>query len=313
LTLNILLSFAQFEREVIGERIRDKFAASRRKGMWMGGIPPLGYDVKDRHLVVNGAEAVLVRHIFGRFVDLASATAVIKSLNAEGFTTKSWTTQDGTARQGKSFDKGAFYKIVHNRVYLGEAVHKGTSYPGEHAAIIDQNLWAAAHAILADNNRHVHRVHSSQSQAPLRGLLRCAHCGGAMTPTHTRRNGRVYRYYLCSKASKNGHDTCPVRAVAAGEIEDLVVGQMRRLLKAPEVRARVLREADVPAATLAESLDRLDDVWTELFPAEQTRLIRLLVEQVDVSPEGAQLRLHAAGIKTVIAEIAVTPPKRKCA
>ena len=133
LTLNILLSFAQFEREVIGERIRDKFAASRRKGMWMGGTPPLGYDVVDRKLVVNESEAELVRLIFKRFLRVGSATKLAQELRRAGHTTKSWTTQDGKHRAGKPIDKGAIYKILSNRIYLGEAVHKGTSYPGEHA------------------------------------------------------------------------------------------------------------------------------------------------------------------------------------
>ena len=132
LTLNILLSFAQFEREVIGERIRDKFAASRRKGMWMGGTPPLGYDVVDRKLVVNEAEAELVRLIFARFLQLGSATALARELRKAGHTTKCWTTQDGRHRRGKPIDKGVIYKILNNRVYLGDAVHKGTSHPGEH-------------------------------------------------------------------------------------------------------------------------------------------------------------------------------------
>jgi len=140
LTLNILLSFAQFEREVIGERIRDKFAASRRKGMWMGGHPPLGYDVKHRKLVVNEAEAELVRHIFRRFVILRSATALVKELDAEGRHTKSWITAQGRAREGRPFHKGTLYRLLDNRVYLGEAVHKGVSHPGEHEAIVPREL-----------------------------------------------------------------------------------------------------------------------------------------------------------------------------
>ena len=137
LTLNILLSFAQFEREVIGERIRDKFAASRRKGMWMGGVPPLGYDVVARKLVVNDAEANLVRHVFRRFLQVGSATLLVKELNAAGHRTKSWMTQDGKERQGVPFTKNFLYKMLGNRVYLGEAVHKGVAHAGEHEAIID--------------------------------------------------------------------------------------------------------------------------------------------------------------------------------
>src|SRR5207248_2393533 len=131
LTLNMLLSFAQFEREVIGERIRDKFAASRRKGMWMGGFVPLGYDIKDRKLVINEAEAATVRMIFERFTRMGSATALVRALRAEGI----------RGKQGKLVEKGYVYKVLNNRVYVGDAVHKGTAYPGEHQAIISRDLW----------------------------------------------------------------------------------------------------------------------------------------------------------------------------
>ncbi len=138
LTLNILLSFAQFEREVIGERIRDKFAASRKRGMWMGGFVPMGYDVLNRKLLVNDAEAATVRMIFERFARIGSATTLVKALVAEGVRNK----------RGKPIDKGFLYKLLNNRIYLGEAVHKGTSYPGEHAAIVDQALWDKVHSIM---------------------------------------------------------------------------------------------------------------------------------------------------------------------
>jgi len=138
LTLNILLSFAQFEREVIGERIRDKFAASRARGMWMGGHPPLGYDVRERKLVVNEAEAATVRMIFERFLRVGSATVLVRELAAEGVTTK----------RGKPVDKGFLYKLLANRVYVGEAVHKGTAYPGEHVGIIGRGLWDKVHSML---------------------------------------------------------------------------------------------------------------------------------------------------------------------
>ena len=135
LTLNVLLSFAQFEREVIGERIRDKFAASRKKGMWMGGFVPLGYRVENRKLFINEEEAATVRRIFERFLKVGSATLVARALNAKGVTT----------RRGKPIDKGFLYKLINNRVYIGMAVHKGTAYPGEHEAIISLDLWNRVH------------------------------------------------------------------------------------------------------------------------------------------------------------------------
>ena len=138
LTLNILLSFAQFEREVIGERIRDKFAASRARGMWMGGHPPLGYDVRDRKLVVNETEAAAVHSVFERFLAVGSATTLARTLAAEGMTTK----------RGHPIDKGTVYKLLNNRVYVGEAVHKGTAYPGEHEPIVSRALWDVSGVLL---------------------------------------------------------------------------------------------------------------------------------------------------------------------
>src|SRR5512144_3161481 len=214
LTLNILLSFAQFEREVIGERIRDKFAASRRKGMWMGGTPPLGYDVRDRKLAVNETEADLVRLIFSRFLRVGSATQLAQELRRAGHATKSWTTQDGKLRLGKPIDKGALYKILKNRLYLGEAVHKGTPYVGEHEAIIDRATWDKVHAILAENT--VARANGTRAQTPalLRGLI-FAPGGRAMTPSHSRKNGRLYRYYVSSDAIRQGYSECAVPSVPA--------------------------------------------------------------------------------------------------
>ena len=315
LTLNILLSFAQFEREVIGERIRDKFAASRRKGMWMGGIPPLGYDVVARKLVVNASEADLVRHIFDRFLKVGSATLLVKELNEAGYRTKSWVTQDGKDRQGAPFTKNFLYKMLGNRVYLGEAVHKGAAHAGEHEAIIDRTTWDRVEMIKADNApRKRANMARATTPAPLKGLVICAHCGRAMTPSHTRKKGRLYRYYTCMKAITVGHDTCPVRSVAAGEIEAAVIGQVRALLRAPEIRARAERMApDIHPTDLHAALDRFETVWDQLFPAEQARLLHLMVEQVSVSTDGADLRLRAEGLSSVIADMTAHQDGRSAA
>ena len=313
-TLNILLSFAQFERELAGERIRDKFAASRRKGIFMGGHSPLGYDVRDRKLVVNGAEAELVCLIFRRFLDLGSALLLVRELNAQGYRTKSWTTQAGTFREGRPFDKGTLYKILRNRTYLGEAVHKGTAYPGEHEPIVDRATWDRVHEVLASNAKRRGNEARARTPAPLRGLMRCTHCSAAMTPTHTRRRGRLYRYYVCLGASRRGHDTCPVRSIAASEVEGLVLGQVRRLLASPELVARTLtavhqqdraaEDAVLEEGEVIEALGALELVWDELYPAEQARILRLLIERIDVAPDGISVTLHAAGIRSLVAELA---------
>jgi site-specific DNA recombinase len=309
LTLNILLSFAQFEREVIGERIRDKVAASRRKGMWMGGVPPLGYDVKDRKLVVNETEAMLVRHIFERFTRIGSATLLVRELNAAGHHTKSWTSRAGRLREGHPFHKGILYRILVNRVYIGEAVHKGDSYPGEHQAIIDRALWDKVHSITDKNARRRGNHTRAATPALLKGLIRCAPCGCAMTPSHSNKKGRRYRYYLCMHAIKNGHDHCPVKSVPAGEVEDAVLGQIRALLASPEVVARTIGAAAADGAPkdseteIIGALSSIEPVWDELFPAEQARIVRLLVEAVDVSPDGLDLKLRGGGLEALIAEL----------
>lgn len=307
LTLNILLSFAQFEREVIGERVRDKVAASRKKGMWMGGIPPLGYDVADRKLVVNAAEAELVRLIFRRFLDLGSGTELVRELGAAGHRTKSWTTQDGKTRAGTPINRGNVYKILANRVYLGEAVHKGVAYPGEHAVIIDRRTWDRVHAALAANA--VARSNRVRAETPalLKGILFGPN-GTAMSPTHTRKKGRLYRYYVSQTAIKGGYDSCPIRMIPAGEIEARVVAHIRGLLRAPEMIVRTWKQTteegeSLPEREVIEALQRLDPLWDQLFPAEQARIVGLLVARADFTTDDLRVQLRADGIRTLITDL----------
>jgi DNA invertase Pin-like site-specific DNA recombinase len=308
LTLNILLSFAQFEREVIGERIRDKVAASRKKGMWMGGFVPLGYDVKDRKLVVNKAEAATVCMIFQRFIQIGSATELVRELRAEGV----------TGKQGKLVDKGYVYKLLNNRVYVGQAVHKGTAYPGEHQAIVSQSLWDKVHGIIVQSPRHRANLTRTQTPALLKGLI-FGPTGRAMTPTHTRRGGKLYRYYVSTDVLKRDAEACPVRRVPAAEIESAVIDQVRGLLRSPEIIVRTWRIArqaldGLSEADVREALERLDPLWDELFPAEQARIVQLLVERVDISMEGADIRLRTQGLTSLVADLsAIQPDQRRAA
>jgi site-specific DNA recombinase len=308
LTLNILLSFAQFEREVIGERIRDKFAASRKKGMWMGGFVPLGYEVKNRKLVANKTEAGTVRMIFERFIKVGSATALILALRAEGV----------TGKRGKLIDKGYLYKLLNNRVYAGEAVHKGTAYPGEHQAIIDRALWDRVHTVLRESPRK--RAANTRAQTPslLKGLI-FGPAGRAMTPAHTRKGGKLYRYYVSTDVLKRDAEACTVRRVPAAEIESAVVDQLRGLLRSPEIiiatwRATRQSMDGIDEAEVREALQRLDPLWDELFPAEQARIVQLLVERVDVSPNGADIRLRTEGLTNLVTDLrAVRSESRRAA
>jgi site-specific DNA recombinase len=308
LTLNVLLSFAQFEREVIGERIRDKFAASRKKGMWMGGWAPLGYDVKDRKLVVNEADAATVVMIFQRFLRTGSMTKLTVALRSEGMRTKG----------GKPVDKGYLYRILNNRVYLGEAVHKGIAYPGEHMAIIDRSLWDHVHDIIRESPRKRAMRTRAQTPALLKGLI-FGPTGAAMTPAHTRKGGKLYRYYVSTDVLKRDADSCPIRRVAAGEIETAVIDQLRGLMRAPEIVVRTWRAArqlggDISEAEVRDALERLDPLWDELFPAEQARIVQLLIERVDISPDGADIRLRTQGLMSLVADLsAIQPEARRAA
>lgn len=300
LTLNILLSFAQFEREVIGERIRDKVAASRKKGIWMGGWASLGYDIKDRKLVVNDGEAKLVQSIFKRFARYKSGTHLVRELAKENARNK----------YGKLIDKGYLYRMLNNRVYLGEAVHKGKAYPGEHQALVSQELWNAVHAVLQESPRT--RANHSKAKTPalLKGLI-FDPAGRAMTPTHTRKGDRLYRYYVSTKVIKAGAESCAIGRVPAAEIEAAVIDQVRRLLQSPEIIVATWREARKALPKLSEcevrnAVNNFDELWSELFPAEQARIVQLLVQRVDVNESGAKVVLKVGGLTSLFRELQPT-------
>jgi len=321
LMLNVLLSFAQFEREVTGERIRDKIAASKRKGMWMGGVPPLGYDVDNRRLVPNAREARLIRHIFARFVELGSSTKLVKELRLDGVTSKAWTTQDGRVRQGKPIDKGLIYKLLWNRTYLGELRHKEQWYQAEHPPIVERELWDNVHAILATNGRV--RGNATRATIPflLKGIV-FGSDGRALTSwaTTKKATGQRYRYYIPMRDTKEGAGASGLPRLPAAELESAVLEQLRGLLRAPELLGEVLPQAikldptwDEAKVTVA--MTRLDAIWDQLFPAEQIRIVKLLVEKVIVSPNDLEVRLRANGIERLVLELRPdrAEPKREAA
>lgn len=312
LMLNILLSFAQFEREVTGERIRDKIAASKRKGMWMGGVPPLGYDVENRRLVVNQTEARLVRHIFQRFVELGSSTTLVKELRLDGVTSKAWVTQEGWARDGKPITKSLIYKLLNNRTYLGELRHKEQWYPAEHIPIVSREQWDAVHAILASNGRV--RGNTTRAKVPylLKGIV-FGHDGRALSPWHTsKKNGRRYRYYVPQRDAKEYAGASGLPRLPAAELEAAVLEQLRMILRSPDLLAEMLPRAleldsSLDEAKVTVAMIRFDAIWDQLFPAEQARIVKLLVEKVIVSPNDLEVRLRANGIERLVLELSPEP------
>jgi len=297
LTLNILLSFAQFEREVTAERIRDKVRASRMKGMWMGGCPPLGYIVKDRKLLENPADAAHVRWVFDRFIEIGSGTELARQLAARGVTTA----------RGHRIDKKFIYRMLNNRVYIGDAVHKGTSYPGEHKAIVDRDIWDKVHAILTESPRKRAANTRADTPALLKGLL-YGPDGAAFSPTHTRKGGKLYRYYVSQTILKHGAGSCPISRVPAGEIETAVINQLRAVFRQPEIvagtwKAARAQDGDIAEADAREALTGLDPLWGELFPAEQARIVALLVERIDIGIDGLNVRLRMDGLAALAREM----------
>ena len=307
LTLNILLSFAQFEREVTAERIRDKFAASRKKGIWMGGVPPYGYRVENRKLVIDPERAEHVRWIFARFVEIGSATELARQIDQRGLLTPN----------GNRIDKKYLYRLLNNRAYIGEAVHKGESYPGEHEAILDRVIWDKVHTILQESPHKRAANTRAETPALLKGLI-YGPDGAAFSPTHTRKRGKLYRYYVSQSILKHGAGSCPIGRVTAGEIETAVIDQVRAVFRQPEIIAGAWDAAkshcrDITLDDARIALQQFDPLWDELFPAEQTRIIALTVKRVDIGTDAISVRMRIDGLTELAQELLQSPEDKDAA
>ena len=239
LTLNVLLSFAQFEREVTAERIRDKVAASRAKGIFMGGCPPLGYDARERKLVINTDEAESIQFIFARYLELGSVARLRAELDAKGITTKAWVSTRGKPIGGNRWYIGPLRHLLRNRVYVGEAVHKGASYRGEHVAIVSKELFDAVQAKLNSNRINHKYKRTVGSRGLLTGLL-FDDRGNALSPKRSRKpDGRTYLYYV-SQASIQRREEKGIacRPIAAPVIEGLIHDRLQRILALPPAEAK---------------------------------------------------------------------------
>jgi site-specific DNA recombinase len=257
LILNVLLSFAQFERELISERTRDKIAATRRKGKWAGGHPILGYDVDERtKLVVNEEQGRRVRAIFDLYLKHEALIPVVQEVAHHGWTNKRWTTRKGRTRGGKAFTKTSLYALLTNVAYAGNVRYKKEVHPGEHAAIVDTAIWQRAQAILRRNGQAGGSAVRNKSGALLKGILRCGPCDCAMTPTYSVKNGtRRYRYYICSGAQKLGRQTCPSSSLPAHEIERFVIDRIKCIGRDPALLKEVVAQANSQAQAALAGLD----------------------------------------------------------
>jgi DNA invertase Pin-like site-specific DNA recombinase len=295
LTLNVLLSFAQFEREVAGERIRDKIAASKQKGMWMGGLPPLGYDVRDRKLVVNEEEAKTLLHIFRRYVELKSVRLLKAELDAAEIRSKRRTFADGTVYGGHRLSRGGIYLMLQNRIYRGEVTHKDNAYPGEHKAIVDKALWDKVQAVLVENR--VGRTIGAAAKYPslLAGLV-FDDSDERLTPTHAVKKGTRYRYYVSrSLITGTANDHSQGRRIPAGNLEGLVIGRLQAFLADEGALLSAIGDVEENGVEQKKLIARGRQISGEFprFTLDEIRSILLtLINRVDIRAEHVEIRVH---------------------
>jgi site-specific DNA recombinase len=303
LTLNVLLSFAQFEREVIGERIRDKIAASKRKGMWMGGVAPFGYRAQDRKLIIVDREAAIARFIFRRYAEFGSVRLLKDELEARSIRSKSRTSASGRISGGKPFARGALYLMLQNRIYRGEIVHKEQSYLGEHEPIIDQLLWDAVQMQLAANAAQRNEGGKTRQPSLLAGMLFDGD-GNRMTPSHAVKKGTRYRYYVSrSLITKDRTGDSAGLRIPAAEIEQLVSSRVHRWLLDPgsiykSTSAR-LADASLQQQLVARAAD-IGKRWPELPVARKRAVLTALIERIEVRVDQIDIGLRPARLGALL-------------
>ena len=379
---SLMATFSQLEVDTTSQRTLDKIATAKRQGRWCGGIPVLGYDAVDKKLVVNEDEAPMVREIFNLYLKHRSVQKVCAEINRRGWTTKSWTTKTGHVRVGKPFSKSTLAHLLANVTLIGHVSHRGQVYPGEHPGLIRKSTFDRVQAILKKGQQASGEKVSNKYNFLLKGLLRCKACGTAYVPTTTRKGSKVYRYYACSGAQKNGFKTCPRPTLSAHKMEQLVAQQIRVIGQDPALQAEVLRQtkratraetgrlkaeqkqlaakrdkvaketngllqalaggqapgtsissrlaeleaqtavldrrlreietelqtiadSTVDPADLAQTLSLFEPIWDVLFPAEQARIIHLLVREIEFDGASGKfgIRFHPTGIRALAGEM----------
>jgi site-specific DNA recombinase len=304
LTLNVLLSFAQFEREVIGERVRDKIAASKKKGMWMGGMPPLGYDVKDRKLVVNDEESRTVVDIYRRYLALKSVRTLKDELVAAGIRSKRRVRPDGTEYGGQKLARGALYLMLQNRVYRGEITHKGHSYRGEHPAIIEQQLWDEVQAVLAKNR--VERATGVLAKHPslLGGFVFDA-TGERLTPTYAVKKGTRYRYYISASLMREARrNRSGGWRIPAGDLEALVINRLRTLLADPTAILDAVDDESHTGSGQRQLIERGRRIAEELSaqaPDKVKATLMTLLCRVEIRPDCIEINISRRRLAELLA------------
>ena len=302
LSIHTLMSFAQFEREIIGERIRDKLTATRRMGLWMGSVPPLGYEVRGQRLLINSTEAALVQTIFRRFVELKSTSALVKELNDQGATTKAWVTATGKLRGGKPIDKNYLYKLLNNRMLVGELHFDGGWHPGKHDPIITPELWTQVRTLIDGRNRTPHQRKPIIGNEPLLKGLIFAQDGRAFSHwCSSPRNGRSYSYYIAQKDIAVGAGASGLPRFSAYRLDKMVVDNLRAHFRNPTELIDLLPQElrlhpDFQEETVISVLARVDAIWDLLFPKYQYPILREFIQRVIVGPGELIVQINADAV-----------------
>jgi site-specific DNA recombinase len=371
--LNILMTFSQYEREIISDRLRDRVAGAKRRGKYCGGSPVIGYDadIESKKLVINEPEAEIVRHIFERYPELGSAKKLAAELNGKGFVTKKWTSVKGRDHGGKPWNTANIYRTLNNPLYIGKVTHHDKTFPGEHEAIVSRKKWDTVHQLFKAGGLGKKRNRIPKKlDAPLSGLIRCGHCGGAMTPTYSTKNKRRYTYFFCQKDSKRAVSVCPIKRIPGGDIQKVVLQQLSAVFQAPTIMAKTimiareaeqkerdvllaekteldakiknvrekmltsdnsdasekseliknatalarecnqvadqlakLEKASIKESDVADALANIESLWEMLFPAEQYRMMHLMIESVSIFEDSINILLKTDAIPSLIVEL----------
>jgi DNA invertase Pin-like site-specific DNA recombinase len=313
LTLNVLLSFAQFEREVIGERVRDKIAASKKKGMWMGGMPPLGYDVKDRKLVVNNDESRTVVDIYRRYLAVKSVRTLAEELTIAGIRSKRRARSDGTEYGGQKLARGALYLMLQNRVYRGEITHKGNSYTGEHPAIIEQQLWDEVQTVLAKNR--VERVTGVRAKHPsaLGGLV-FDPTGERLTPTYAIKKGTRYRYYISARLMrKAASNRSSGWRIPAGDLEGLIIDRLRKFFSDPTAVLDAVHDESQSGPGQSQLIERGRRIAEELGAQSRDKIkatLMTLLCRAEIHPDRIEINISRRRIVELLAGQSIDPSRQ---
>ncbi len=298
LTLNVLLSFAQFEREVTSERIRDKIAASKQKGMWMGGVVPLGYDVIDKKLIVNNTEARTVQHIYKRYLDLGTVRKLKEELDAEGYISKR-RDKNQCRGGGKPFGRGTLYALLKNPLYIGQVAHQGKHYEGQHAAILEKSLWETAQDLLNENRQNNQSRNSVKDPSLFAGLIYDDN-DNPMSPTHTKKDNRRYRYYVSQAVLQYREANAgSVLRISARIIEGSVIEKLMQYLQTPRELLEVFNHHNLSAkkqSTIIKNAKSFVTNWENLTSSKKIDHLKIIIQKIQVGCDGINITLSRTGM-----------------